>query len=262
MATRSAPIQLKLVRPRSPERIIVFGLPFTPVTPDEAMAVLLGRDEDEPFTYVVTPNAQHVVLAQEDLPRYRTLFGNALLSLCDSRVVRRLAKLAGYELPLTTGSDLTMRLFERHLRPHDRITVIGSSTETIARLRTRYDLRYLHHYDPPMNFINSDQEVQTCVDFVREHPARFVLLTVGAPQQEILAERIAKAGGATGIGLCVGGSLNFIVGTKARAPLWLQKAGLEWFYRMLQEPLRLGPRYIRTLPILGIAAKAIFQRQH
>jgi len=64
------------------------------------------------------------------------------------------------------------------------------------------------------------------------------------PQQEILALRVAQAGGAVGVGLCIGASLDFLTGRKARAPLWMQKASLEWLHRLLSEPGRLWRRYL------------------
>ena len=64
------------------------------------------------------------------------------------------------------------------------------------------------------------------------------------PQQEILGLRVAEAGGAGGTGLCIGASLDFLTGRKARAPLWMRKASLEWLHRLLSEPQRLWRRYL------------------
>ena len=70
------------------------------------------------------------------------------------------------------------------------------------------------------------------------------MLAVAMPQQEILALRVAQAGGAVGVGLCIGASLDFLTGRKARAPLWMRKASLEWLHRLLSEPKRLWRRYL------------------
>jgi exopolysaccharide biosynthesis WecB/TagA/CpsF family protein len=76
----------------------------------------------------------------------------------------------------------------------------------------------------------------------------FVFLAVGSPQQEILAAAIAATRRATGIGLCIGASLEFLAGAARRAPRWVQQAGLEWLYRLGKEPRRLARRYLRDCP--------------
>ena len=68
------------------------------------------------------------------------------------------------------------------------------------------------------------------------HPARFVFLAVGSPRQERLAAAIAATGQATGTGLCIGASLDFLAGVQRRAPSWLQRAGLEWLHRLRRRP--------------------------
>jgi exopolysaccharide biosynthesis WecB/TagA/CpsF family protein len=67
---------------------------------------------------------------------------------------------------------------------------------------------------------------------------------VGAPQQEAVAHALRIRGRARGLALCVGASLNFITGAERRAPQWMQRAGLEWLYRLSQDPRRLANRYL------------------
>jgi exopolysaccharide biosynthesis WecB/TagA/CpsF family protein len=73
---------------------------------------------------------------------------------------------------------------------------------------------------------------------------------VGSPRQEILAAAIAATGRARGIGLCVGASLEFLVGAKPRAPVWMRRAGLEWLHRLAGDPAGLGRRYLRDCPAI------------
>jgi exopolysaccharide biosynthesis WecB/TagA/CpsF family protein len=67
---------------------------------------------------------------------------------------------------------------------------------------------------------------------------------VGCPQQEILAKALQSRGRARGLALCVGASINFLTGSERRAPKWIQYAGLEWLYRLLNDPTRLARRYL------------------
>lgn len=231
-------------------------MPFSLRPTEEVVALLAQRPAEASFNYVVTPNVDHVVRALEEGERIARLYTQAWLSVCDSRILRRLAALLGVDLPLTTGSDLTRTIFERVLRPGDAITIIGCRAETVAILAELWPSLRIAHYDPPMGFIGNEAEVARVVDFVQQHPARFVFLAVGSPRQEIVALRIRQQGGAVGIGLCIGNSLNFLAYPESRAPGWVGRMHLEWLHRLTTDPLRLWRRYLVDNP----AIFAIFLR--
>jgi len=102
--------------------------------------------------------------------------------------------------------------------------------------------------------------VEACLSFVEAHsPFRFCVLAVGAPQQEILAERLQARGVARGLALCVGASIDFVTGTQRRAPQWMQHAGAEWLFRLGQNPARLATRYLVRGPrVFGLLRKTTF----
>ncbi|MFX8035998.1 WecB/TagA/CpsF family glycosyltransferase, partial [Acinetobacter baumannii] len=91
-----------------------------------------------------------------------------------------------------------------------------------------YGLTKLALHQPPMGFIKDPAAVEGCIRFVLDHPARYVFFAVGAPRSELLAQRIAERGGATGVGLCIGSSLHFLTGMVPRAPGWMRRLALEW----------------------------------
>lgn len=108
-----------------------------------------------------------------------------------------------------------------------------------------------------MGFAADPAALAATVAFVLSHPARFVFLAVGSPQQEVLAAAIAATGRATGIGLCIGASLEFLAGAANRAPRWMQSAGLEWLYRLGGSPRRLARRYLLDSPaVFGMLVRA------
>ena len=82
------------------------------------------------------------------------------------------------------------------------------------------------------------------VDFVVAHPARFVFVAMGPPQSEKFCQRLIDDGRATGLGLCIGSSINMITGRLPRAPQWMEDRGLVWLYRLAREPGRLWKRYL------------------
>jgi N-acetylglucosaminyldiphosphoundecaprenol N-acetyl-beta-D-mannosaminyltransferase len=243
--------------------ILAFGTHFSRLSTAEALTAILARPADAPFAYVCTPNAVHVVNYERGEPRFRAGIDGAWLRLCDSRVVARLAALAsGVQLPLALGSDLTLMMLRNGVvGPDDRVTIIGGTAEMEQRLRDKFGWQHLDRYDPPFGFIADPAEVDRCVDFVLAHPARFVFLACGAPQSEVLGLRIVERGGAVGTGLCIGASLLFATGLQARAPMVMQRAGLEWLHRLALQPRRMSQRFVKSqLPLLWLAARDRMRR--
>jgi len=226
----------------------LLGLDFADLDVAEAAARIAARPDTAPFGYVVTPNADHLVrLARQ--PALLPLYRQAALRLLDSRVVRRAARLLALPAPhVVPGSDLTVHLLRGHIRPGERVTIIGLDRRHLPALQAACDLAPPAHYDPPMGFDRDPDELRRTVDFVLAHPARLIFLAVGSPRQERLAAAIAATGQATGTGLCIGASLDFLAGVQRRAPGWLQRAGLEWLHRLATNPTRLGRRYLLDNP--------------
>jgi len=222
------------------------GIAFDPLDMVAAEAWLAARAPDAPFTFIVTPNVDHVVKLDAAPPgsELRTAYDTAALRLCDSRIVSKLAATRGIALPVVPGSDLTAHLVTRIAQRGDRLCLIGGDAAMLADLRClRPDLDIVQLI-PPMGMLNMPDAMAEAEAFVQNARARFTLLAVAMPQQEILALRVAQAGGAVGVGLCIGASLDFLTGRKARAPRWMQRASLEWLHRLLSEPRRLWRRYL------------------
>lgn len=227
---------------------------FTPLPRAEACAVVAAQAARlAPFTYVTTPNVAHIVALHDDLTARRPLYDAAWLRLNDSRILEVLAGISGVELPVAAGSDLTADLFETAIRPTTPITVIGADAALIEALKRSFGLQVVHWHAPPMGLARKPEAVAEAAAFIAAHKAPFVFLCVGAPQQEMVAKAVRDRGDAVGVGLCVGASLEFLVGRIQRAPRWMQTSRLEWLYRLLAEPERLARRYLIEGPkILAI----------
>jgi N-acetylglucosaminyldiphosphoundecaprenol N-acetyl-beta-D-mannosaminyltransferase len=234
----------------------LLGLDFADLTATTSASRIAERPAGAPFGYVVTPNADHLVRLSRD-PRLRAIYRHAAFCLLDSRVVAGLSRVLGLPAPaVAPGSDLTEALLSHHLRPGERITIVGLSPVWLPVLVARFGLAPPAHYDPPMGFDRDPAALSAAVAFVRAHPARFVFLAVGSPRQEYLAAAIAAAGDATGTGLCIGASLEYLTGACRRAPLPMQRMGLEWLFRLIRDPRRLARRYLIESPVvIGLLAR-------
>lgn len=208
----------------------------------------------QPFTFIVTPNVNHIVQLEND-QQLIDAYAMASYRICDSRVLLPMLKLFGVRpAEAIPGSTLTDDLMGIAAARQWTITVVGCEPENMALLREKYPSITFHHYYPPMGFIKDESEVRRCIDFVVTHPTYLVVFALGCPTQEIMAARVFETGQATGVGLCVGGSLNFLSGSVKRAPEWVQNLSLEWLHRVGTEPKRLLPRYAHDarhfIPIL------------
>jgi N-acetylglucosaminyldiphosphoundecaprenol N-acetyl-beta-D-mannosaminyltransferase len=241
-------------------RVEIDGLLFDDVTMEEATAriVELARLRDRP-RYVCTGNLDHLAIAAAD-PEFRRAYEEADLVVADGAPVVWLARLGGTPLKeRVAGSDLFWTLGEASST--EGITLFflggveGAADEAKAVLESRYPgVKIVGTYCPPFATFATDEEQDRIRDVVKAAKPDVLLVAFGAPKQEKwIAKNKERLGVPIAIG--VGGSFEMASGKLKRAPVWMQRAGLEWFYRFAQQPRRLFERYIvRDVPHLGKAA--------
>ncbi|MEZ5734637.1 MAG: WecB/TagA/CpsF family glycosyltransferase [Novosphingobium sp.] len=233
-------------------RASFLGLKFDRLDQAEALAEIGRLAGATGFHYVVTPNVDHLVRlhAPDAGPALWQSYLTASLCLCDSQILRLLARWSGIDLDLVTGSDLTASLLERGLAVSPDIAVIGGDSGLVDALAMRFPAYQWHHHIPPMGVREDRLAQQAIVEFVERCPAAIFLFAIGSPQSELLCAEISRRGQAGGVALCIGASLEFLTGAKSRAPRWMQRAGLEWLFRLASEPRRLWRRYLYEGPAI------------
>jgi N-acetylglucosaminyldiphosphoundecaprenol N-acetyl-beta-D-mannosaminyltransferase len=207
---------------------------------------------------VFTPNVDHIVIAEED-PRFRAAYAEADLALVDGTPVLWAARLLGSPLPeKISGSDLIRPLAERAAQRGWRLYFLGGQPGVAAQakeiLEREYPgLRVVGTSAPMIDLSRDISEQRDVVDAIREAMPDLLFLALGAPKQEIFAHRVRGLLGPV-VMLGIGASLDFVTGTAKRSPSWMSAVGLEWIYRLAQEPERLWKRYLlrdpKFLPIL------------
>lgn len=232
------------------ERTEFLGLDFDQRDTEQVLTWLKGREASMPLAYVVTPNVDHMVRLASAPAAIVDAYKRADLLLCDSRVLAKLGKLAGVSLTVVPGSDLTVALFEQVLTSGDSICFIGGAPGDGARLEARFPGVNVRHYCPPLGLRHDVVARQVTAREAMASPVRFTLLGVGSPQQELIAHLMADMPEATGTVLCIGASVDFILGEQKRAPRIVQKAGMEWAWRLLGNPRRLARRYLIDCPAI------------
>lgn len=231
---------------------VFLGVRFDLITQRAVVDKLRETGATNPFRYIVTPNVDYVVRMHADR-ELRDCVAAAWLTVCDSRPIVGLARLLFLKLPLVTGSDLTAELFRSAISDGDTVTLVAPNEEVVERMRKAHPSVRFSSVVPPMDVRNNAKAMQECLDFVVRSRSRFVFLAIGSPQSDILAYRLSRHPEAVGIGLNVGASLEFLVGTKKRAPKIMRQIGLEWMHRLLCDPRRLWRRYCYSvLPLLKL----------
>jgi exopolysaccharide biosynthesis WecB/TagA/CpsF family protein len=232
------------------ERVRVLELDFNQLDREAALEWLWAWPSTGRFGYVTTPNVDHVVrlMTEHQSPEVHEAYAASDLTLCDSKVLALVARWYGIRLVVATGSDLTADLLLRLAHGQDRVVIIGGTPDTMPALQRRFGLADMRQHIPPMGLMHNEPALTAAAQFIVDNPARFVFITVGSPQQEIIALRARKLGAQGGLALCVGASLDFLTGRSRRAPWIFRVLTLEWLYRLLHEPRRLWRRYLLRSP--------------
>ncbi|MCC6436358.1 MAG: WecB/TagA/CpsF family glycosyltransferase [Acidimicrobiales bacterium] len=231
---------------------------------DETLVVLQERMTAGYGGYVVTPNTDHLVKARRS-PSLAAIYDGAVLSLADGVPLVWMAKLLG--LPVrqkVSGSDLLVPLLRASAAAAAPVFFLGTTPEVAQRAAAVAQelipgVRYAGSASPMVQLDGDQQPVLDALDEARRHGARLVVVALGCPKQELTMARHAwRVPQATFVGL--GASLDFLAGEVKRAPGWVSGAGLEWAFRLVQEPRRLWRRYLvdsfGALPVFADMALA------
>jgi UDP-N-acetyl-D-mannosaminuronic acid transferase (WecB/TagA/CpsF family) len=224
------------------ETVNLLGVDFDNLDVPGVVHIMLNRRASARFTYVVTPNADHFARLRR-LPQLRRVYEAAWLRLLDSQMLRHAASSIGLHAPhVATGADITAALLAA--LPPQKIAIIGLDPKFLPFLASRHPGLDFAHFPVPKDFLHNRPAFIEARNFAVATGAAFTFIATGSPAQELLAYAIALQPGSAGIGLCIGAALEYRAGAKSRAPAWMRGAGLEWLYRLLAEPKRLGRRYL------------------
>lgn len=210
---------------------------------------------------IVTPNADYVVKAHSDRD-FRTAVNGADLRVPDGMWIVYASRIAGRSLRGTvTGRLLVPSLAEVAAAHPCSIALFGAApgvaAEAARRLRRRHpDLRVTAAISPPMGLIPGSPVDTALVRQLEADPPAILFVGLGAPRQELwMAHHVHDLPGTVVVG--VGAGLDLVAGRFRTAPAWMTRVGLEWAFRLAQEPRRLARRYLVDDPwIIAWALRA------
>ena len=214
--------------------INILGVPVTPFSMEEAVSFLMDRIAKKMPTQVVTANAEIIMMARND-KRYGTLLQQADLVLADGAGTVWAGRTLGYEVPERVEGI--------------KLYFFGAAPGIAEAAKAKAEM-----LAPGVSIVGtrngyfSETDIEEIIDEINASGAQILFAALGAPKQEYwLRDHAKQLRPLIRIGL--GGSFDVLAGKTTRAPHWMQKASLEWLYRLYKEPSRIGrmmalPRFV------------------
>jgi N-acetylglucosaminyldiphosphoundecaprenol N-acetyl-beta-D-mannosaminyltransferase len=190
--------------------------------------------------------AEPTVIARRH-PAYREILNRGALNVPDGMSVVWTLRLLGHDAERVYGPDVLLQLCDAGRASGLRHFLYGGYPHALdalcGRLEARFPgVRIVGAESPPFGSLTR-ADVSAAADRMRAAHADLAWVGLGTPKQDVVADRLGQEGAAPVL-LCVGAAFDFVSGTKRQAPVWMQRSGLEWAFRLACEPRRLWRRYL------------------
>jgi N-acetylglucosaminyldiphosphoundecaprenol N-acetyl-beta-D-mannosaminyltransferase len=235
------------VRPAAGDRVNILGVGAMPLDLNRAVATLEQWRVEGRQEYVCVVSVHGLVVAQRD-PAIRRALNRSGMATEDGMPLVWWSRLAGFsQARRVCGSDLLDKVCAYGAPNRFRHYFYGATPKVleqlVERLKKRHpDLCVAGYHSPPFRPLTEPEDAAE-IAAINEAKPDFVWVGLGMPKQEKwMVAHLGKINAAALIG--VGAAFDFHAGTKPRAPVWMQRSGLEWLFRLMCEPRRLAHRYL------------------
>jgi N-acetylglucosaminyldiphosphoundecaprenol N-acetyl-beta-D-mannosaminyltransferase len=241
---------------------LILGMPIDAMTMDDVLDRCRASLATRERTLVGVVNAAKMVRLRDDAHLRDSLLDCDVL-LADGQSVVWASRLLRRAVPeRVAGVDLFERLLELAARDGRSVYLLGARADVLATLQQRLGERF-----PALKIVGArdgyftDAEASTVAADIADSGADMLFLGMTSPKKEIF---LGDYGETLGVPVLhgVGGSFDILAGVTKRAPLLWQRLGLEWLYRVLQEPRRLWRRYFTTnVTFIALVLRELVRRQ-
>ena len=222
------------------------GLEFQSIGPNAAAELVVELASTRTGVHVHLANAYTIALADRD-DAYRQLI-NRGVAFADGKPITWVSRLARHKprIQQVRGPQFFLDVLDIGRSAGVRHFLLGSTDELLERMRARLAERFdgveiVGWYSPPFRPLTAEEMAHQDA-LIRESDADIVWVGLGTPKQDIEAARVALSTARPAV--AVGAAFDFAAGTLRVAPNWVQRAGLEWLFRLASEPRRLWRRYV------------------
>lgn len=210
------------------------------------------------YSYVVTPNLDHIVILESD-PEFVEVYSNADLILTDGKPLIWISKLLKNPIKeKISGSDFFPLMCEMCAKKGYSIFILGAAEGVADKAAKNLCNKYkgqkiVGTYSPPIGFEKDTEELKKIRNLIKTAKPDVLAVSLGSPKGEkFLYKHLEEY--EVSLGMSIGATIDLEAGNLKRAPKWMAKHGLEWFFRLIQEPKRLASRYwndaIKIIPIV------------
>lgn len=210
---------------------------------------------DEVFSMPTTPVSATVdlvgvpaIVSAKENPKIAEMYNKATMAAIDGMPIVNIGRRKGYNCERCAAPDIMGMVFEESVRQEKTHYFYGGKDdEVLNKLRHNLEeaypgIRIVGMYSPPFRPLTKEEDAKICDEINQLNPD-FLWVGIGAPKQEMwMWQHQEKIYGTVMFG--VGAGFNFFAGTLEKAPKWMEKASLEWLFRLVKEPKRLWRRYI------------------
>ncbi len=230
------------------------------LTMQETLQAINQLIQENKSAYVVTPNVDHIVQLETNR-ELQEVYKNAALILTDGKPLLWIANWYGTPIKeKISGSDLFPLLCNMAAAKGYKMFFLGAAEGVAKRAAENLTMKYkglqvVGTYSPPFGFENNKNEMDKIKNMIKASKPDILIVGLGCPKQEKFMYHHCKELGVP-ISLGLGASFDFEAGNIKRAPRWMANHGLEWLFRITQDPRRMAKRYlVNDRKILELAIK-------
>ncbi len=228
----------------------VVGMRVDTTSFDQVVSDVLDWAKDSQSRYVCVANV-HMAMEAHDKPDFREVVNQADIVTPDGMpLVWMLRRLGHPSQKRVNGPELMIRLCEAAARDNIAVGLLGAKEEVLDELKVKLtaripELNIAYAYSPPFRELTVDEN-QAIAEEIKGSGAKILFVGLGCPKQE--RWMASQRGKLPAVMLGVGAAFDIHAGRTQEAPRWMQRAGLEWLYRLVSEPKRLWKRYFLHNP--------------
>lgn len=245
------------------KRVTILNVPFDAVTLQDALEMVLERlkkVERRPF-FIATPNPEMLLEARKSL-FFRQILQHTDLNIPDGFGIILASKFLRNALPKrVTGTDLMQKICES-ATSSTKIFLLGAGEGVAENAKLELEKAY-----PQVKIVGTysgspdAEEEKRIQKMITLSEADMLFVAFGAPKQELWLARNLPHLPTVKVAMGVGGAFDFIAGIRKRAPMWMQKIGLEWLYRLIKQPSRIRRIYNATVVFPWIFLKSLLNKK-
>ena len=188
------------------------------------------------------------IISAKENPKVAEMYASATMAAIDGMPIVKLGRKKGFKCDRCAAPDIMGMVFEEGIKQGKSHYFYGGKNDAVlTKLKENLEENYqginiVGMYSPPFRALTEAEDNRICEEINELHPD-FLWVGIGAPKQEMwMWDHQEKIQGSVMLG--VGAGFDFFAGTLDKAPKWMEKASLEWFFRLVKEPKRLWRRYV------------------